>query len=435
MLDLSKMSIGEVERQSNIMHNFTVGQSRNIEVLIVTFVILGKWRKADSSTVAPKPFDGKAELTDSEDTDSNEKAQAPAENERRAEVFRPQSESESEDEDENGDEGEVEEDDEQPVSLLLIFYTHSNSMIQSTTSIRSDNTEKEHVADIEMADSTVEKALSSTMSDIDMNPSTDNIAPVKITPTRADDNNSPIDNVAPVKGTTPAPAADDSIDDDLIDDDPIDDTPIDDTFIDSTPIDDNSTPIDGTLINNTLIDGISSSEMTAAQCIDATDENPEKNSENEDGDPTESEVEETELLSLDWDEVDTFCWWPELVELFGAAKQVKKWAFVNWVRLINAFLVFKRKLFYQDDHKHILAGKGRPPVIATFMKNRRQWRKSWDVEPVDMYGLAWWYWWKSLQPAMRFVDETLVKMDELVWDGLEMFSGRNGLVLVIGNLL
>ncbi|KAF8903766.1 hypothetical protein CPB85DRAFT_1438208 [Mucidula mucida] len=153
--------------------------------------------------------------------------------------------------------------------------------------------------------------------------------------------------------------------------------------------------------------------------------------------PTDSDVEEYKLGTLDWDDVDMRGWWPELTKLFGALCRGKDWSNPTWARVVDAFLIFEKRSKFIDDAKASFGTAALcPAVIATFMKNHRNYSKMWPVKTnLDDYGKGWWMWWKSAQPPSCLDNEALLKPELVEWGGLETKSGRNGFALVLASLL
>ncbi|KAF8873096.1 hypothetical protein CPB85DRAFT_1260637 [Mucidula mucida] len=96
----------------------------------------------------------------------------------------------------------------------------------------------------------------------------------------------------------------------------------------------------------------------------------------------------------------------------------------------------KRSKFIDNAKASFGTAALRPAVIATFMKNHRNYSKMWPVKTnLDDYGKGWWMWWKSAQTPSRLDNEALLKPELVEWGGLETKSGRNGFALVLASLL
>ncbi|KAF8897003.1 hypothetical protein CPB85DRAFT_1257122 [Mucidula mucida] len=153
--------------------------------------------------------------------------------------------------------------------------------------------------------------------------------------------------------------------------------------------------------------------------------------------PTDSDVKEYELGTLDWDNVDMRGWWPELTKLFGVLCRGKDWSNPTWARVVDAFLIFKKRSKFIDNAKASFGTAAlHPAVIAIFMKNHQNYSKMWPVKTnLNDYGKGWWMWWKSAQPPSRLDNEALLKPELVEWGGLETKLGRNGFALVLASLL
>ncbi len=79
------------------------------------------------------------------------------------------------------------------------------------------------------------------------------------------------------------------------------------------------------------------------------------------------------------------------MKLFGALCRGRDWVNLTWARIVDTFLVFEERSGFIDDTKLSFGMAAfRPAVIATFMKNHRNYIKKWPVKTdLDDFATGW----------------------------------------------
>ncbi|KAJ7734649.1 hypothetical protein B0H16DRAFT_1467497 [Mycena metata] len=132
----------------------------------------------------------------------------------------------------------------------------------------------------------------------------------------------------------------------------------------------------------------------------------------------------------------------ELWRVHSAFAVGEKWP-EDWARLVNEYMDFEAAAGYPEDVPRI-GGDGRLSEVGDFLTGGQKWHSPPKIRNLGKLGAKgsyadnWWFWWRSLQPNEREVNEETGMMTmpmEMEWGKLTKMSGRNGFMQVLASLL
>lgn len=135
----------------------------------------------------------------------------------------------------------------------------------------------------------------------------------------------------------------------------------------------------------------------------------------------------------EWDEEDTSSWPKEHQKAFQGFKRGRKWG-LPWKELVESYIAFEECWAFADGGR--MPSKNRPAVFAEFMKAHRNWAKTMPVKDLGTFKEEWWVYWREIQPEDRLDNKgALRRPEKMNWEDFAGYSGKNGLLQIMGTLL